>query len=133
MIVPYLGEDRERERVPRRENIVFFYLLSLFHKNVSTVNDLMSCHLTSALIHQAELGGLSPHRDLLALTVLDDVPVTDEFNRAVDRRSVFGLLFETSCTTDMEGTHRELCAGLADTLSSDDADGFTDLDRFSGG
>ena len=39
----------------------------------------------------------------------------------------------TGHTTGVEGTHRQLGAGLADRLGGDDADGLTDLDHLAGG
>ena len=35
------------------------------------------------------------------------------------------------CTTYMEGTHRQLCAGLANRLRRDHANGFADVDAVS--
>jgi hypothetical protein len=36
-------------------------------------------------------------------------------------------------TTGVEGTHRQLGAGLADRLGRDDADGLADVDELAGG
>ncbi len=44
------------------------------------------------------------------------------------------LLGNARCrTADMEGTHRELRAGLADRLGGDDTDRFADLDLLAAG
>ena len=76
-----------------------------------------------------EVGRLSAHRDHLALTVLDDVPVAEVLDGAVHRGGVLRLLFETRRTTDVERTHRQLRSRFADRLSGDNADRFADLDR----
>ena len=39
----------------------------------------------------------------------------------------------TGDTTGVEGTHRQLRAGLADRLRGDDADGLADVDQLAGG
>ena len=44
---------------------------------------------------------------------------------------MFGLLFQTRGAADVERAHRELCAGFADRLGCDNANGFAYLDRVS--
>ena len=63
--------------------------------------------MTLGRLHQAEAA------------VFDDAGVTDLDLGVLGARG--------SDTTDVEGAHRELRAGLADRLGGDDADGVTDL------
>ena len=57
----------------------------------------------------------------------------DEADGAIVLGFEAGLLIDTrSGSTDVEGTHGELGAGLADGLRGDDADGFAEFDHAAG-
>src|SRR5262249_48107920 len=72
------------------------------------------------------------HRDALTLAALDRLQV-EILDCAVLTRFVLRRLFETRRTTDVERTHRQLSARLADRLRRDNTDGLADLDRTTGG
>src|SRR5215211_1152380 len=96
-----------------------------------SINDLVAGNLASAFVFECDLR-LTLERDQFLVTVLDHLQVVEIFNSSVHRGNVLRLLFETGCTTNVEGTHRQLGSGLTDRLCSDDANGFTDLDRVTG-
>ncbi len=128
----YLGEDRERERIPRGKHVVLFDLLAILDVKLRAVNDLIACDLASALVHEAEFRRLTFHRDHFTFTVLDHLPIVNELNGPVHRSGVFRLLLETCGTADVEGSHRQLGSRFADRLGSDNTYRLTDLDRLAG-
>ena len=123
-----LGEDDVRERVPLGEELARLDLVALGA-------------LEDRAVHEAvmlALAAVSSTIDELAVAVHDgdgSVATTREV-RAADADEAFGARFDRALldlaarrrATDVERTHRELGARLADRLAGDDADRFADVD-----
>jgi hypothetical protein len=97
---------------------------------VRAVDDLVTRDFAPALVNNGQ-SAVAIHGDDLALAILDGLQL-DVTNRAVNARFVLRGFFQTRGSADVEGTHRELRSRLADGLRSDDADGFTDVNRTPG-
>ena len=69
-------------------------------------------------------GGLGDRRTTLGRAGLEELDHTGQTLRDVVRGGH---------TTGVEGTHRQLRAGLTDRLGRDDADGLADVDELAGG
>src|SRR5262249_46167764 len=121
------GQDRERERIPRGQQLILRHAAAVFDENVSAVNDLVTRRFTAAIVDDDQRT-VAVHRDAFALAALDRLQV-EILDRAVLTRFVLGRLFETRRTTDVERTHRQLRARLANRLRRDNPDGFTDFNR----
>ena len=76
------------------------------------------------LLDRDPTGGLGDRRTALGLAGLEELDHTGQTLRDVVRRGH---------TTGVEGTHRQLRAGLTDRLGGDDADGLADVDQLAGG
>ena len=69
-------------------------------------------------------GDLCDRRDTLGCAGLEEL---------LDTGQTLGDVVRGGDTTGVEGTHRQLRAGLADGLCGDDADGLADVHGLSGG
>ena len=88
--------------------------------------------LTGGVVHDQQLA-VTVDDDEIAVLVRDGGDV-DELNLSGVGRFVLRLLGNARCrTADVEGTHGELRARLADRLGGDDADRFADLDHLAAG
>ena len=76
------------------------------------------------LLDRDPAGGLGDRRTALGLTRLEQLDHTGQTLRDVVGRGH---------TTGVEGTHRQLRAGLTDRLGGDDADRLADVDELAGG
>src|SRR5262249_42603915 len=121
------SQDRERERVPRGQQLILRHAAAVFDENVRAVNDLVTRRFTTAIVDDDQRT-VAVHRDAFALAALDRLQV-EILDRAVLTRFVFGRLLEPRRATDVERTHRQLRARLANRLRRDHADGLADLDR----
>src|SRR5205807_229176 len=88
--------------------------------------------LATTVVHHGNCTG-AVHRHQITRLRTDGRQV-DEAHNAVVLGIKVRLLRDTRCrTTDVEGTHRELGARLADGLRSDDADSFAEFHGAAGG
>ena len=97
------SQDRERERIPRREELVLRDAAAVFDENMSAVNDLVTRRFTTAIVDDDQRT-VAVHRDALALAALDRLQIK-VLDCAVLTSFVFRRLFKAGCTTDVERTH----------------------------
>ena len=64
------GKDRERERVPRRQQLVLRDAGAVFDEDVSAVNDLVTRCFTATVVDDDQRT-VAVHRDAFALAALD--------------------------------------------------------------
>src|SRR5205085_5959383 len=121
------GKDRERERVPRRQQLVLRDAAAVLDEDVRTVNDLVTRCFTATIVDDDQRA-VAVHRDAFALAALDRLQI-EVFDCAVLAGLVFRRLFETCSAADVERAHRQLGARFTDRLRSDNADCFADFDR----
>jgi hypothetical protein len=124
------GHDRVRMRIPIRDRLSGRHDVGVVDGDRRAVRNLVALALAAELVDHAQFAR-TRHRDQMALLVPDglDVVQADRALRldldAVGRRRSRGR------AADVEGTHRELRARLADRLRRDDADRFADVDAMT--
>ena len=144
-----LGENGRGERIPLDERLAGVDVLAVVHLQRRAVDERVtlllaaaSCRASAASPFFGLLDRGVVHDQQLAVTVDDDEIAVlvrdggdvDELDAAGVRRFVLRLLGNARCrTADVEGTHGELRARLADRLGGDDADRFADLDQLAAG
>src|ERR1700730_11178992 len=112
---------------PLGEPIAPLDLDSIVGEEPGTVWRPVPCFLPAGLVQQHDLG-VSAHHHRYPGGIDDDVAVLDLdccVEGGLDRRLLGPTL---RGTTDVEGAHGQLGAGLADRLRSDNADRLTDID-----
>ena len=95
--------------------------------DVRTERDLVALTLAAELVHHADLAR-PRHRDQVTLLMGDGLDVVEAQRALVADLEARGRRRTRRRATDVEGTHRELSAGLADRLRRHDADRFADVD-----
>src|SRR5690349_2232903 len=98
------SQDRERERVPRGEQLVLRHASAVFDEDVRAVNDLVTRGFTATVVdddHRA----VAVHRNAFALAALDRLQVKI-LDGAVLTSFVLRRLFKTRGAADVERTHR---------------------------
>ncbi len=126
-----LGEDRAGVRIPLGETLAALHLVAVVDEQSRTVGDAVHDALAAVGIEDGD-GEVTRHDHQLAVGVLDDVAVAN-LDGAVEVRLDEGLIDHLCRSTDVEGTHRELGARLADRLGRDDADRLADVHRRAAG
>src|SRR5690606_32551576 len=114
-------------RVPLGEGRARRHLVALLHAEEGAVRHGVALTLAAALVDDLDLA-VTAHHDHLAIALLHVLKVVElhEALAAVLGRALLDLAARGR-TTDVERTHRELRAGLADGLRRDDADGLADV------
>ncbi len=125
------GQDGESVGIPLSHDLTELDCLPLFHLQVRAIDDLVALLLAAAIIDDGDGAG-AVHSDQIALTAADRSQV-DEADGAIVLGFEARLLIDTrGGSTDVEGPHGELGAGLADGLRGDDADRFAEFDDAAG-
>ena len=125
------GKDGEGVGIPLHHDLAKLDSLTFFDLEVRAVDDLVALLFAATLIDDGDGAG-AVHGDEIALTAADRGQV-DEADGAVVLGFEAGLLIDTrGGSTDVEGPHGELGAGLADGLRGDDAHRFAELDETAG-
>ena len=122
-----LGQDRTGVGIPFGDALAALHLVALVDLDVRTVRDAVHGALGAVLIDDRDRD-VTRHGDQLAVRVARHVLVLD-LDRAFVVRLDERLLVDLRRAADVERTHRELRARLADRLRRDDADRFADVDR----
>src|SRR5437773_4275691 len=126
-----LGQDRVGERIPLDEDRPRLDPLLRLDLQLGAVHDRVALALPPALVGHADLAvAVGGHE--VAVAVHDGAEVV-ELHHARALRLVLGRLDDAAGrAADVERPHRELCAGLADGLRGDDADGLAQLGQAAG-
>src|SRR5579862_4918716 len=125
------GQDRERVRIPLQQDLVGLYRRTLFDEDARAVDHVVAFLLAALVIDQYQFA-VAVHGDQIAILVahgLDSEEARETIRLRVLRR-LFGNTSRRSA--DVERTHGELRAGLADGLRRNDAHRFAALDQPSG-
>ena len=120
-----LGDNRNRIWIPLDQPVARLYLGTIIDQQPRAVRDPVSCLLAS--LGEQDDFAVPAHDNGHSSGVYDDVAVLD-LDGGVESGLDRGLFCASlSGTTDVEGAHRQLSAGLANRLSSDDADRFAHI------
>ncbi len=127
-----LGEDRDVVRIPFHEVLALLDLLAVADVDDGADDDGVTLEFAAILAVDGD-GAVLVEGDPGAVEGLDGAQIVE-----ADLAVVLGLddrLLEGAGggAADVEGTHGELRAGLADGLRGDDADGLAELHRQAGG
>src|SRR5271156_6408857 len=126
------GEDREGERIPFGENLAVGDVFAVQDAETGAVHDVVALLLAVLFVHDGDQPS-AVHGDGSAAAALNELEV-HEFDDAVVARFERGTLGNAGgSSADVERTHRELRARLADGLRGDDADSFAEFDHAPGG
>ena len=126
------GQDGEGVGIPFEQDVVGLHLGAVLEQHLGAVHDRVA-FLLAALIVDDGQDAVAVHGDQLALGVADRGDA-EELDETVDLGVLRGLLARSGGrAADVERTHGELRAGLADGLRRDDADRFAALDQPAGG
>ena len=104
---------------------------AVFDLELGAVDDGVTLLLAALLVDDGD-GAVAVHRDQVAVLGADGDEVDEAHGAGVLGFEVRGVRDARCRTADVEGTHGELGAGLADGLRRDDADGFAHLDHLAG-
>ena len=126
------GENRDGVRVPLAEHGAGHDFLVLVDHQVGAGGDFVLLQLAALGVEDEDFAVAGEH-DLLAGVVADDLHAGE-----LDHALLLGLdlaLFDVAGgrAADVERTHRQLRARLADALGGDDAHGHAFLDQRAGG
>ena len=126
------GEDRDVVRVPLAEHGASRDHRAVFDFHLGTVGNVVFFQFPAFRVEDLDFA-VPREGDLLALVVDDEVDA-EVFDLAIALR-LDVLLFDTTSghAADVEGSHRELRAWLADRLSGDDSNRHPRLDELAGG
>src|SRR5579859_4829749 len=126
------GKDREGKRIPLGENLAVRDVFAFLNAEARAINDVIAFLLAPLFIKDGDKTR-AVHGDGSAAASLDMLQVY-KFDDAVVAGFERGALGDArGRSADVERAHGELCAGLADGLRGDDADGFAELDHAAGG
>ena len=124
-------DHRHGERIPFGHPVALRDDMAVVEHHVRAVWDLVHGELAPVHVQDRQLGRTAEHHAAAAL-VFDHANVA-ELDLAVHGGFEVRLLVELRRAADVEGTHRQLRARLADRLGRDDADGFADVHRRTAG
>src|SRR5690554_1494709 len=117
--------------LPLGKNLTGFNTLAFFEEELCAVDQRIALALAAVLVDDTNFA-VAGHDDqhlATALLALHRLQVIEP-DLAAGANLVEGLLDrKRPNATDMEGTHRQLRAGLTDGLRGDGTDGFTDVDQ----
>src|SRR4029077_4894632 len=120
-----LSNNGNRIWIPLSQPCAWPSLGTIIAQRPRAVRDPVSCLLAS--LGEQDDFAVPAHDDRHSSRVYDDVAVLD-LDGGVESRLDRGLFCTSlSGTTDVEGAHRQLSAGLANRLSSDDPDRFAHI------
>jgi len=122
------GDDRQGVRIPLGELLALRDDRLAVDQQARTVRHAMLGPLALGAVDQHDLG-VAAHHDRHARAVDDDVAVAHLDGTVVARLDVRLLRATLRGAADVEGTHRELRARLADRLGGDDAHRLADVHR----
>ena len=126
-----LGEQREGVRIPLAEYVALGYLGAVFDLELGAVDDGVALLLAALVIDDGD-GAVAVHGDQVARLGADGDEVDEADRTGVLGLEVRGIRDAAGRSADVEGTHGELGAGLADGLRRDDADGLAHLYHLAG-
>ena len=117
----FLGEDRERIRIPLDEHLAGLDLLAVLHLQPRAIHDVVALAVAALLIFDDERA-VTVHDDQLAafLVRLDDDQALVVDRAGVPRVERVLLGHARRRAADVERAHRQLRAGLADRLRGAD-------------
>src|SRR6266852_6204894 len=125
------GEDGEGERIPFSQDLAVRDAFAFGDAETRAVNSVVALLFAAFLIDDGE-EARTVHGDGGAAAALNVFEI-HELDDAVVARFKGGTLGNASGgSADVERTHGELCAGLADGLRGDDPDGFSEFDHAAG-
>src|SRR5262249_33115108 len=127
----FLGEDRERVRIPLDEHLSLLDVLVLLHLQPRAVDDRLALAMAPFRVLDDERPAAA-HDDLvaaLAREVLDAVDLRLAGVAGPERRLVGAARGRAA---EVERSHRRLPAGCADGLPRDAADRLAEFDRLAG-
>ena len=123
-----LGHHRVGMRIPGGHDLAARDARSFLGGDGGAIGNLVALALTTELVDHADLAR-ARHRHQVTLLVLDRLDVMEAQRALVADLDVAGCRGPRGRTTDVEGTHRQLRAGLADRLRRDHADRLADVDQ----
>ena len=125
-------QDREGVRIPLDQDVAELDRIALVHLQLGAIHHRVALALAAFVVDHCDKA-LAIHHHQVAGLGLDRLQVDE-----ADCTRVLGfqtrLLGDSRCrTADVEGTHRELRARLADGLRCDDAGSLAQFDQAAGG
>src|SRR6185312_15394745 len=126
-----LGEDGEGVRIPLAEQVAELDVLSVLNLELGAVDEGVALLLATLLVDDGERAG-AVHDNQATFLGADGDEVDEVRLACVLGLEVRGVRHAGGGAADVEGTHGELGAGLADGLRRDDADGFAHLHHLAG-
>src|SRR5581483_1291791 len=123
-----LGDDRVGMGIPGRADLTRNHGIAFLHRNHRAVRNLVPLALATEVIHHADLTR-ARHRNQVSLLVLHRLDMVEPDHALVTHLDTARGSRSGSGTTDVEGTHRELCSRLTDRLRGDNTNSLTDTDR----
>ena len=122
-----LGDDGPRIRIPFRDALALLDVAALVDVQFGAVRHAIAHPLAALIVDQDELG-VARHHHRHAVGIDDDVAVADR-QLGIDRGLDARLLGKLSGASNVEGSHGELGARLADRLGGDDTDRLAEIDQ----
>ena len=128
----FLGEDRERIRIPLDEHLALLDRLAFLHLQARAVDDRVALAIAALrVLHDERTAAV--HDDEVAVLRLHDLHALEADRAGVARFERRLLGHSRRRSADVERPHRQLRARLADRLRGDDADRLTELHHLAGG
>ena len=125
------GHDRPGVRIPLRDPLAAHDVLAVVDLQPRAVLDAVHGAFGAVRIGDGN-DQVAAHHDLIAFRIADDVLVLD-LDGALEVRLDERLLRDLRRTADVERTHGQLCARLADRLRGNDAHRLAHVDRCAAG
>jgi hypothetical protein len=126
-----LRKEGEGVGVPLAEGAALGDFGALFDLELGAVDDGVALLLAALLVDDGD-GAVAVHSDQAAILGADGDEVDEADGAGVLGLKVGGVGDSRCGAADVEGTHGELGAGLADGLRRDDADGLAHLHHLAG-
>ena len=126
-----LGKNRNGIGVPLTQHSSLFHFLAFLDSQSRPGRHRVGLDFTTAVIHDGNFTVSSQH-NLLARRIFDRSHSGQANLTSLLRLDVRLNRLLAHATTDVEGTHGQLCAGLADTLGSNDANRHSFFDQSTG-
>src|SRR5580692_2744877 len=125
------GQDRERIRIPFEQGLVALHGRAVFGQNACAIHHLIALLLAVLVVHNRD-DAVAVHGDQFARLAANGLDA-DVLGESVELRILRRLLVDSrSGSTDVERTHGELRARLADGLRRDHAYGLAALHQATG-